>query len=332
MARQVVGGGRGIDAETERIGARRLAELLGSAGPAAAIRADAPGVADGEGAGVTDGERVAGGRPATIRPGPRRSLAGDAVGPVREFGRRHLGVIAVLLVVGLAGAGWGVLRARPVAEASPVLLTTATPAGSSDPLPSPSAPSGGTPPAAPGSPGATTPGSPPGAGSTPSAGEEGLLVHVLGAVRRPGVVALPPGARVRDAIEASGGLRSDARPGELNLAQPLNDGQQVVIGSSGRPGGEVRDPTAARPTGGAGGAGQAPGPGGSGGGGPPTVLDLNAADATQLDRLPGIGPVTAERILAWRSANGRFTRVEELQEVEGIGPKTYAQLAPYVRV
>ncbi len=61
-------------------------------------------------------------------------------------------------------------------------------------------------------------------------------------------------------------------------------------------------------------------------------VDLNSATATQLDSLPGVGPVTAERILAWRTEHGSFRRVEELQEVEGIGPKTYADIAPHVRV
>jgi competence protein ComEA len=70
----------------------------------------------------------------------------------------------------------------------------------------------------------------------------------------------------------------------------------------------------------------------SGGGEPGGQIDLNSATASQLDTLPGVGPVTAERIIAWRTEHRRFSRVEELQEVDGIGPKTYAQIAPHVRV
>jgi competence protein ComEA len=84
-----------------------------------------------------------------------------------------------------------------------------------------------------------------------------------------------------------------------------------------------------RQTGAGGGGGGATTPGGVVSGGP---IDLNSASASQLDTLPGVGPVTAERIIAWRTEHRRFSRVEELQEVAGIGPKTYAQIAPHVRV
>jgi competence protein ComEA len=140
---------------------------------------------------------------------------------------------------------------------------------------------------------------------------------VLGAVRHPGLVKLPENSRVQDAIDAAGGLAGRADPGELNLAQPLADGQQVVIGTAGDPTGEVRDGRE------------------SGAGSDPSAratLDLNHANQPQLEQLPGIGPVTAGAILAWRQQHGRFSRIEELQEVDGIGPKTYAQIAPHVRV
>lgn len=148
-----------------------------------------------------------------------------------------------------------------------------------------------------------------------------LLVHVLGAVRQPGLVRLGVGARVADAIAAAGGLGPDADPGELNLAAPLVDGAQVLIGTVKEPRGEVRG---ASPGGSASGT-VAPG----GGAGP---VNLNTATVDQLDGLPGVGPVTAQAILAYRTKHGRFTRVEELQEVDGIGPKTYAQLASHVTV
>lgn len=229
---------------------------------------------------------------------PRASGPAHPVERWRLFGLAHLKVVAALLVVGLLCAGWGVLRARPVALASTPTVSSATV------------------PKASGSPGALS--------ATPSASPAAapILVHVLGAVRRPGVVTLGQRARVRDAIAAAGGLTGDAAPGELNLAQLLQDGQQVVIGTRKKPRGEVRTGSGDGP-----GTGSSSDPGGSAG-----VLDLNAATETQLEDLPGVGPVTAGKIAAWRQQHGRFSRVEELQEVDGIGPKTFAQIAPHVRV
>lgn len=137
-----------------------------------------------------------------------------------------------------------------------------------------------------------------------------VVVHVVGEVRRPGVVTLPAGSRVADAVAAAGGLRRGGRLGATNLARVLTDGERVDVGGT--------DPA----TGGGTGA-----PAGAAG-----PIDLNTATAEQLDSLPGIGPVTAAKILAWRAAHGRFTVVEELAEVPGIGPKTLAELAPRVRV
>ena len=210
--------------------------------------------------------------------------------PPRRFSRRHLGVVAGLLILALLCAGWALFRARPVAVASPDYPVTAS---TNSPVAS-----------------AATP------GPTDRASAAEIVVHVLGAVRRPGLVRLPSGARVQDAIKAAGGLTRSADPDDLNLAQPLADGQQIVIGTQRHPDGEVRE---------AGGADAEPGGG-------PTRIDLNRATPAQLEELPGIGPVTAASILAWREQHQRFTRVEELQEVDGIGPKTYAQIAPHVRV
>ena len=220
-----------------------------------------------------------------------------------RFNRLHIAVVCVLLVLGLVLAVVALLRARPVALATPQTSVSVSPY----------------------QPSATVV---PGEASASSTPATQIVVHVLGAVRRPGLVQLPDRSRVSDAIDAAGGLRSSAEPGDLNLAQIVVDGQQILIGARGDPGGEVRD----------GGEGartpdsRSTGPAGGNSPGPSSQLDLNAATAAQLDTLPGVGPVTADRILNWRAEHGRFRRVEELQEVEGIGPKTYAQLAPLVRV
>lgn len=163
-----------------------------------------------------------------------------------------------------------------------------------------------------------------------TASQAPLRVHVLGAVRRPGVVRLVGGARVADAIATAGGLTARAAPGELNLAAPLLDGDQVVIGTKSEPRGEVRHPgeVAAVP-------GRSATVSGAGTTAAPAAdakVNLNTATSEQLDGLPGVGPVTAQRILDWRQEHQKFSRVEELQEVDGIGPKTYAQLADHVTV
>lgn len=246
----------------------------------------------------------------------------EEVAPPRRFGRLHVGVVCLLLLLGLAWAGWSMLRARPVALATPVSVTSPSPAGPS-PATGPSPTTGAGPMAA----------ASPGASASPSGGAAALVVvHILGAVRRPGVVSLPGPARVQDAVDAAGGLTAEADPDELNLAQLLTDGQQVVIGTRTRPEGEVRGAEAGAGAGGTAEPGSAPssaGAGGTTGGG---VVDLNTATAAQLEELPGVGPVTAAAIVAWRQEHGRFSRAEELQEVDGIGPKTYAQIVPHVRV
>lgn len=160
----------------------------------------------------------------------------------------------------------------------------------------------------------TTPGPTPAPASV-TASAARLRVHVLGAVQHPGVVELGPGARVEDAIAAAGGLRPDADPAELNLAALLADADQVVIGTSQQPAGERRTATAAAASGGT------------------SIINLNTATQAQLEELPGVGPVTATRIIEWRLAHPPgFSRVQELQEIDGIGAKTYAQIAPHVRV
>lgn len=180
--------------------------------------------------------------------------------------------------------------------------------------------------------GAVTPGTaaPPGGGEKATQGPEeeagatDLVVHVAGEVEEPGVVEVPPGSRVVDAIRAAGGLTPHADQSTLNLARQLVDGERVWVG---RPG--ETPPAAAGPVGSVGGAG----PGGAGDpAGAGTPLDLNAATQADLEELPGIGPVTAGHILSWREEHGRFSSVDELLEVSGIGERTLAQLEPLVAV
>ena len=209
--------------------------------------------------------------------------------PPPRFHRLHLGIVTVLVLLGLLAAGWALLRARPVAVPSPgATVTVSTP-------PATSAPS-----------------------STGGAEQTSIVVHVAGAVRRPGLVRLGERPRVQDAIDAAGGLTGAARPGQLNLAQVLTDGQQVLIGTGEHPVTEIRE-----------GGGR---PSASNGGAPSVTIDLNRAAPNELEQLPGVGPVTAANIVGWRERHGRFATVTELQQVDGIGPKTYARIAPHVRV
>ena len=140
-----------------------------------------------------------------------------------------------------------------------------------------------------------------------------LVVYVSGAVLRPDVYRLPSGARVKDAVAAAGGLRLDAAAEQLNLAQTLADAAHVHVPS-------VTDIVALAPAAPAA-AGRSAGP-----------LDLNRATVADLDELPGIGQVLAERIVARRTEAGPYTAVEELREVTGIGAKLYSQIAPLVTV
>jgi competence protein ComEA len=160
-----------------------------------------------------------------------------------------------------------------------------------------------------------------GAGSTapsPPVGEVAetsstVVVSVVGQVARPGLVTLPSRARVADAVEAAGGLLPDADPASVNLAQVVTDGEQIVVGLPG--------------TRGDGGGAGVSSPGGSASGG---LVDLNSASAGELDALPGIGPVLAQRIVDHRNRHGPFRSVDELDDVPGIGPAIATELAELV--
>ncbi|MGI8576264.1 MAG: helix-hairpin-helix domain-containing protein [Egibacteraceae bacterium] len=151
------------------------------------------------------------------------------------------------------------------------------------------------------------------AGSEPGIALSGepLVVHVAGRVRAPGLYELDPGARVADALQAAGGARRGAVLEALNLARPLTDGEQLL----------VPDKAAASV---ASGAPSAPGAAKTG------LISLGQATTEQLEELPGIGPVLAERIIAYRDEVSGFQSVEQLQDVSGIGEKTYAAIADLV--
>jgi len=160
-----------------------------------------------------------------------------------------------------------------------------------------------------------------GSSAGPAPSRTRVWVHVAGAVRRPGVVELPSGARVADAVRAAGGPTRSAQPASVNLARVVVDGEQVVVARRG-------ESVAAAP-----GSPTGPDAPAAGATAPPTgPVDLNTASIEALDTLPGIGPVLAQRILDWRTANGRFTAVDELGEVSGIGEATLADLRPVVTV
>ena len=148
------------------------------------------------------------------------------------------------------------------------------------------------------------------------AGEDGgLYVHVAGAVRRPGLYRVPEESRVAVALARAGGPLRRAEMTAVNLAQPLEDGQQVIVPAAGAAGGAAAVP------------GGTPDPGAPGS----VPISLATATPEQLDELDGIGPTLAERIIEFRDENGGFRSVVQLQEVEGIGEKRFAALKEAVR-
>ena len=146
-------------------------------------------------------------------------------------------------------------------------------------------------------------------------GTGAVFVHVAGAVTSPGVVDLPAGSRVVDAVRAAGGLRPDADPDRVNLAAELVDGQRIVIPAVGQDVPLEVLPTGPPAVGGSGGSATGTGAAGASSG----PVDLNSATAEQLDALPGVGPATAAAILSHREQHGPFRSVEDLIEVRGIG-------------
>lgn len=224
--------------------------------------------------------------------GPRVPAGRSALGAF-DPGRRGVKALAVVAAVVALGAGYLAWRAQPHAE--PVPAATVAPAGGVPAVPLLQSPSGPDPAA-------------------------GIVVAVTGRVRHPGLVHLPAGARVADAIDAAGGVLPGTDLSFVNLARRLTDGELLVIGVTPPPG------LAAGGT----------GPGGSGGSGSGGATDgkvnLNTATLAELDGLPGIGPTLAQNIIDYRAAHGGFHSVDELRQVNGIGDAKFAQLKDRVTV
>lgn len=146
----------------------------------------------------------------------------------------------------------------------------------------------------------------------PSARATKLVVHVAGAVREPGLYRLAEGSRVADAVARAGGAAASADTSAINLAAPVVDGMQVVVPA--RPVAET--------------AGDVPG--GEAPVAPPARVGLSSATVEQLDALPGIGPVTAQKIVDYRAAHGGFSSVDDLDAIPGIGPARVEQLRELV--
>lgn len=213
--------------------------------------------------------------------------------------RRELVALVAVAAVVVAGAGLWYVRSLPKAVEVQAANRPGVvpPPAASGPVAGSSSPS-------------ATPVSP-----TPSV----LFVHVAGLVRRPGVYQFQPGQRVVDAVDAAGGALKKADLDLLNLAAPLTDGEQILVPKHGQ---------AVVPPPGVGGVtGPAGEPGSTGG-----LVNVNTASESELESLPGVGPVLAAAIIAYRTEHGPFPTVDALDDVSGIGPATLADLRPLVTV
>lgn len=226
-----------------------------------------------------------------------------------SLGTGHVAVLAVVAAVALAVTAYVTIRARPTVTAVPQAHTSVatSPAGASGRS---RGSSGQSAPVAFPSP-AGAPGADPTAAAGAGAAGGSVVVDVAGKVRRPGVETLPAGSRVVDAIRQAGGARPGVDLTSLNLARVLVDGEQILVGVAAAPG--VAASASSSP-------GASPAD--------DALVNLNTATLEQLDGLPGVGPVTAQKILDWRTAHGSFTSIDELLEVDGIGEKTLADMAP----
>ncbi|MEV6322330.1 helix-hairpin-helix domain-containing protein [Nocardia sp. NPDC051787] len=229
-------------------------------------------------------------------------------------GRRGVRTLALAGLAAMVVAGVIVFLERPISQPVPPVpvMRQTVAVGPSGPSASASV--------------VATPGAMPGG---PDGSTTELVVSVVGLVQRTGLVRLPMGSRVADALAAAGGPSEGADTSGLNLAQRLSDGDQVLVGPVAvNPGPQPGSSTIS--------GGGRPSSGSAGTPGRPSAragkLDLNAASESDLDALPGVGPVTARAIVAWRTTNGRFSSVEQLGEVDGIGPARLARLRDLVTV
>ena len=237
----------------------------------------------------------------------------DTVRTLRAGGiPRWVAPTMVLVVVAIAAGSWILLRRPPTPEESLPRATAVTTAVSSTALDPTAAPSGAGGPATSSAPG----------GQGGDGADGPVLVHVAGAVARPGVVSLPAGSRAVDAVSAAGGMAVGADPDRVNLAAKLVDGERLVIPLVGQV-----PPVEVVPVGGGADGGTATD--GAAAGAP---VDLNSGTAEQLDALPGVGPATAAAIISHRQKNGPFTSVDGLLDVRGIGDAKLEALRDLVTV
>lgn len=197
--------------------------------------------------------------------------------PRRRLEPQHIRVLTTLAIAGSVLLVWWLLAGRPETTEPQAPLAFAT---TNTPGPSAQAPT------------------------------DDLVIDVVGKVKKPGIVTVPKGSRVFEAIEAAGGLKGKVDTTALNMARVLADGEQLLVGLE-----PAVVPGAAAP-----------------GGATTAKINLNTATAEQLDTLPGVGPVTAQSILSWREENGRFTSVDDLLDVKGIGDATLGELRDLVTV
>jgi competence protein ComEA len=258
-------------------------EPIGSAGSVSA-GSGVPGSAGSVSAGsVSAGSGVPGSADSGVPAGSAGVGGGGLRGAlgVLDPGRRGARALAVVAVLAVAVAGFFAWQARPQVEPVGARPESSAEAASS------------------------------------SAAAPVVVVAVTGRVQRPGLIRLPPGARVADAIDAAGGALPGTDLTMVNLARKLTDGELVTVG--------VTPPAGAEAGVGGGAPGAAPGALA----GP---LNLNTATAAQLEALPGIGPVLAQHIVEYRTRHGRFRSVDELRQVDGLGAARFKQLKPLVTV
>jgi competence protein ComEA len=225
-------------------------------------------------------------------------------------GRRGVVVLAVVALLAAAGGAWYFVRAAPKTESvNDAASVVARPSA-----PPPSTLSSGWP--------SLTSAGPVVGGPTPTTLAV-IVVDVVGRVAKPGIVTVPAASRIFDAIAAAGGALPGTDLTALDLAGKLIDGEEIFVGIP-PPSGSAAQ-TAGGVVGGDGAAGTATGSSA------PSVVDLNSATLTDLETLPGVGAVTAQRIIDWRAQHGRFTSVVQLQQISGIGPSKYAALLGRVK-